>query len=72
MGRWERISEQVAALPDAEREAVMDRVEALLGLEADTGELSPEQVAEVERRLMNPGPVLTHDETLAFLAELRR
>jgi hypothetical protein len=70
MGRWERISERVAALPEAEREAVLDDFEARLAVN-DADPLTDEQYAELDRRLANPGRILTREESALALARLR-
>lgn len=71
MGRWERISERVAALSDEEREAVLDDFEARLAEASADGLLSDEQYAEIERRVANPGRILTREESAAVLARLK-
>jgi hypothetical protein len=70
MGRWERISEQVAALPDDEREAVMDQVEALLG-GGQESDLTDEQCAELERRMREPAVYASEAEVASALAAFR-
>jgi hypothetical protein len=71
MGRWERISERVAALSENEREAVLDALEALLDEDAPS-DLTDEQWAEIDRRIKEPGPTVPHEAVVAWVASLGR
>lgn len=70
MGRWERISEQVAALSSEEREAMMDQFEALLAGDPDF-ELTDEQWKELERRMKEPAAYASKAEVAAAFAAFR-
>lgn len=70
MGRWERISERVAALSDEEREVVLDAFEALLD-EDESSDLTDEQWAEIERRMKEPPEYATDEEVAAAFAAFK-
>jgi hypothetical protein len=69
MGRWERIVAKVEAMDEDEREAVAAALEAVLADRQGESVLTPEQVAEVERRLAEPVEYASDEEVEAFFAE---
>ncbi|MCR6645733.1 MAG: hypothetical protein NVV62_15070 [Terricaulis sp.] len=67
MTKFERITAALEALPEARREEIADILETLFfgDLHPETS-LSPEQVADLEKRLANPGPIASETEVEAF------
>jgi hypothetical protein len=71
MTKFERITTALEALPEA-RKAEADIMETLFHGDLHPVEtaLSDEQLADLERRLKNPGPIATEAEVEAFFARL--
>jgi hypothetical protein len=68
MTKFERITAALQALPEARREEIAEILETLfLGdLHAEQTALSEEQVADLEARLANPGPIASDAEVEGF------
>jgi len=72
MGKFERVTLALEALPEARREEIAAIIETLFH-----GDLHPEsaltddQIADLRRRLANPGRIATDDEVEAFFARFK-
>ncbi|HSI39575.1 MAG TPA: hypothetical protein VLA00_03385 [Xanthobacteraceae bacterium] len=60
---------RLEALPADEQDAMAAEILALIEAD-DAVALSPEQVAEIERRILEDAPALSEEETRAFLRSL--
>jgi hypothetical protein len=72
MTKFERITTALEALPEARKAEIADIMETLFHGDLHPVEtaLSDEQLADLERRLKNPGPIATEAEVEAFFARL--
>lgn len=63
MGKFDRVTAALEALPEARREEIAGIIETLFhgDLHPETA-LTDEQIADLRERLANPGPVATDDE----------
>lgn len=69
MGKLERIIAALEALPSARRDEIADIIEALFHADLNPGaKLDDEQIAELRRRVANPGPMASDDDVDAFFA----
>jgi hypothetical protein len=72
MTKFERITAALDGLSEARKAEIADIMEALFHGDLHPSEtaLNDEQLADLERRLKNPGPVATEAEVDAFFARL--
>ena len=68
----EEVLEQVRALPDQRQQEVAQVLLAFLDQENPDLYLSPEQIAEIERRAADDGPYATDEEVRAVFARLTK
>jgi len=69
MTKFERITAALEALPEARREEIAEIIETLFfGDLHPSGSLSSEQLADLDRRLQNPGPIASEARVAAVLA----
>ena len=66
----EEVLEQVRALPDERQQEVAQVLLAFLDQQNPDLYLSPEQIAEIERRAADDGPYATDEEVRAVFARL--
>jgi hypothetical protein len=72
MGKFEQVAAALEALPEERREEIAGIIETLFH-----GDLHPEsalsdtQIADLERRLADPGPIASDDEIDAFFARFK-
>ncbi|MBL8559756.1 MAG: hypothetical protein JNM47_13600 [Hyphomonadaceae bacterium] len=73
MGKLEKIVADLEALPEGERDRILNVVEGLIEDCARSGSLlTAEQAAEVERRLADPDNMIVPDEEVeAFFSRFR-
>lgn len=71
MGKFDKITEALEALPEARREEIAEIIETLFhgDLHPETA-LTDEQVADLRTRLADPGPMASDEEVEAFFARL--
>lgn len=72
MTKLEAVLERIAKLPPEEREALAHEIEVMLDHPAGPDDLSPQDVAELRRRLGQPDDLATDAEVDAFFARLGR
>lgn len=72
MTKFERITAALDALPEARKQEIAEIIEALFHGDLHPGEtaLSDEQLADLARRLKDPGPIASDAEVDAFFARL--
>ena len=68
----EQALEQVKALPEERQQEAAQVLFAFLDQENPELDLSPEQIAEIERRMSDDGPYTTDDEVRAVFARLTK
>lgn len=69
MTKFERITAALEALPEARREEIAEIIETLFfGDLHPESSLSPEQLADLDRRLQNPGSLASPERVAAVLA----
>lgn len=68
--RLDEVMSKVRALPDAEQQAVAELLSEYLEGNADSTWLTPEQVAEIERRL-DDNDIATDEETKVFFDSMK-
>jgi hypothetical protein len=68
MTKFERIAAALEALPEARREEIANILETLFhgDLHPETTALTDEQLADLEQRLMDPGPIASDADVDAF------
>lgn len=71
MTKFERITAALEGLSEARKAEIADIMETLFhgDLHPETA-LNDEQLADLERRLKDPGPIATDEEVEAFFARL--
>jgi hypothetical protein len=67
----EEVLEEVRALPDERQQEVAEALSAFLDEHPDLF-LSPEQIAEIERRAADDGPYATDEEVREVFARLTK
>ena len=67
----EEVLEEVRALPDERQQEVAEALSAFLDEHPDLF-LSPEQIAEIERRAADDGPYATDEEVREVFARLAK
>lgn len=67
--RLEEVIERLRELPDEEQNAIAELVSDIVGSDPTAYRLTPEQAAEVERRLADPSPTVTNDEVRRFFEQ---
>lgn len=73
MGKLEKIVADIKALPASIQEETIEAVEALIAeRQRPASALSEVQIAELKRRLADPGPDLTDAEVDQLFEELTR
>jgi serine/threonine protein kinase HipA of HipAB toxin-antitoxin module len=69
---FEKFVEFAERLPDDRRAAITDLLAEIMASEGGDCDLSPEQLAELERRMADPNPqYATAEEVEAFFARYR-
>jgi hypothetical protein len=68
----EEALEQVKALPEERQQEAAQVLFAFLDQENPELDLSPEQIAEIERRMSDDGPYATDEEVRAVFARLTK
>ncbi len=70
MGKFERILAAISALPEKRREEIAAILEELFhgDIHANDYTLSDEQIADLQRRVAEPGDIASDAETEAFFA----
>jgi hypothetical protein len=71
MGKFDRITAALEALPEARREEIAEIIETLFhgDLHPETA-LTDEQLADLRTRLADPGPIASDEEVEAFFERL--
>ncbi len=71
MGKFDRITAALEALPEARREEIAEIIETLFhgDLHPETA-LTDEQLADLRERLADPGPIASDEEVEAFFERL--
>jgi hypothetical protein len=71
MGKFDRITAALEALPEARREEIAEIIETLFhgDLHPETA-LTDEQLADLRVRLADPGPIASDEEVEAFFERL--
>jgi hypothetical protein len=71
MGKFDRITAALEALPEARREELAEIIETLFhgDLHPETA-LTDEQLADLRERLADPGPIASDEEVEAFFERL--
>jgi hypothetical protein len=71
MGKFDRITAALEALPEARREEIAEIIETLFhgDLHPETA-LTDEQLADLRMRLADPGPIASDEEVEAFFERL--
>jgi hypothetical protein len=71
MGKFDRITAALEALPEARREEIAEIIETLFhgDLHPETA-LTDEQLADLRTRLADPGPIASDKEVEAFFERL--
>lgn len=69
--RLEQAIAKIRALPEDRQDEAADLLMSLAEQDPASIELSPEQIAEVNRRLEGPSAYATHADVRAFFKELR-
>lgn len=72
MGKYDRLIEALEALPERRREEIVAVLFDLIEGQADEYQLTPEQEAEIERRLSQPPDIASEAEVEAFFAKFAR
>lgn len=69
MGKFDRVTAALEALPEKRREEIAEIIETLFhgDLHPETA-LSDDQLADLRSRLADPGPVASDDEVEAFFS----
>ena len=72
MGKFEQVASALEALPEARREEIAAIIETLFhgDLHPDST-LTDDQIADLRKRLANPGPIATDEEVEAFFARFK-
>jgi len=68
----EEVLEQVRALPEERQQEVAQILLSFLDEQNPDLYLSPEQIAEIERRVSDDGPYATDEEVRSFFARLTK
>jgi hypothetical protein len=72
MGKLSQVTAALEALPEARREEIAGIIETLFhGDLHPESTLTDEQVADLRRRMANPGPIATDAEVDAFFARFK-
>lgn len=72
MGKLSQVTAALEALPEARREEIASIIETLFhGDLHPESALTDEQVADLRRRMANPGPMATEGEVDAFFARFK-
>lgn len=72
MAKFERVTSALEALPAARREEIAAIIETLFhGDLHPESALSDDQIADLRKRLANPGPIATDEEVEAFFARFK-
>lgn len=72
MGKFDQVTSALEALPEARREEIADILETLFHADLHPeSALSDEQIADLRRRITNPGPIATDAEVDAFFARFK-
>lgn len=72
MGAFNRVTTALKALPEARREEIAVIIETLFhGDIHPESVLSEEQIADLNSRLSDPGPISTDEEVEAFFARFK-
>jgi hypothetical protein len=71
MGKFDRITAALEALPESRREEIAEIIETLFhgDLHPETA-LTDDQLADLTARLADPGPIATDEEIEAFFHRL--
>jgi len=71
MGKFDKVTAALEALPEERREEIADIIETLFhgDLHPETA-LNDEQLADLRQRLSDPGPIASDEEVEAFFARM--
>jgi hypothetical protein len=73
MGKFDKVTAALEALPEARREEIAAIIETLFHADLHPeSALSDEQIADLRLRVANPGPMATDAEVEAFFARFNR
>lgn len=72
MGKFQQVTSALEALPEARREEIAAILETLFhGDLHPESALSDDQIADLQKRLADPGPIASDDEVEAFFARFK-
>lgn len=67
--RLDEIIERLRRLPDDQQNAIADLLSDIVESDPNAHRLTPEQAAEVKRRIANPAKIATNDEVRRFFEQ---